>query len=62
MEEDHVHVVNLKKLKNVFTAQYVLRELKRNLEAKVRRNLKNIVSLVVQVKTWYFKNKLSPTV
>ena len=49
MEEDPVHVVNLKKLRNVFIAKYVLKESRRNLEVKMRRNLKNIVSLIVQV-------------
>ena len=49
MEEDPVHVVNLKKLRNVFIAQYVLKESRRNLEVKMRRNLKNIVFLIVQV-------------
>ena len=49
MEEDHAIVVYLKKLKNVFTVQYVLKELKQSLEVKMRRNLKSIVSLVAQV-------------
>ena len=49
MEEDHAIVVHLKKLKNVFTAQCVLEELKQSLEVKMRRNLKSIVSLVAQV-------------
>ena len=58
MEEYHVHVVHLKRLKNVFTARYVLEELNPSSEVKMRKNLKSIVSLVAQVLKYNMERRI----